>query len=84
MILLIALVESTAIYWIIVAMRIIWEKDMWALVSLWAWLSIWLTGLWVSLWMSFIARKAMEVIWEHTLENNKIIIPFTILWLELI
>ena len=84
MILLIALVESTAIYWIIVAMRIIWEKDMWALVSLWAWLSIWLTGLWVSLWMSFIARKAMEVIWEHTLENNKIIIPFTILWLALI
>jgi len=84
MILLIALVESTAIYWIIVAMRIIWEKDMWALVSLWAWLSIWVTGLWVSLWMSFIARKAMEVIWEHTLENNKIIIPFTILWLALI
>ncbi|RAL57769.1 hypothetical protein BLD25_00215 [Candidatus Gracilibacteria bacterium GN02-872] len=84
MILLIALVESTAIYGIIVAMRIIGEKDMGALVSLGAGLSIGLTGLGVSLGMSFIARKAMEVIGEHTLENNKIIIPFTILGLALI
>lgn len=84
MILLIALVESSAIYWIIIAIKILGDLNIGWLVAIWAALSIWLTWLWVSLWMSIIAKSTMEVIWNHWIENNKIVIPFTILWIALV
>jgi len=45
-ILWIALVESAVIYWLVIAFQILWNPDIWIYTSIWAWLAIWLTGLW--------------------------------------
>lgn len=84
MILFIALVESSAIYWLIVAMQIVWVKEIWSLVSIWAWLAIWLAGLWVAIWEWVIAKKSMEAMWNYGVSENKSIVPFTILWIALV
>ncbi len=84
MILFIALVESCAIFGLIIAFQILWNKEIWALVSAWVGLAIWLSWIWVSIWEWILVKKAMDGIWEHWLRDNKLIIPFSILWIALI
>lgn len=84
MILFIALVESVAIYWIIISLQILWAKEVTTMISIWASLSIWLAGLGGSLWMWYIARKAIWVFWNAQSSDTKIVVPFTILWIALV
>lgn len=49
-ILWLALVESAAIYWLIVSFQLLGSESIWLFSSIAAWLSIWLTGLWVWIW----------------------------------
>lgn len=84
MILFIALVESAAIYWIIVATQIVnAQATITTYAALWAWFAIWITGLWVAIAEWYIAKKAMWAIWEYGLETNKMLIPVTILSIAL-
>lgn len=48
-ILWIALVESSVIYWLVVAFQIL-NSDIWFYSSVWAWLAIWLDWLWAWWW----------------------------------
>lgn len=59
-ILWVALVESSAIYWLIVAFKIIWITDLTLNASIWAWLSIWLAWAWAWIWMWMLVSWALK------------------------
>lgn len=85
MILFIALVETSAIYWILVSFQILWAKDISTIASIWAAVAIWLAGLGGSIWMWMIARKAIWVFWEaKDSSETRIVVPFAILWIALV
>ncbi len=83
MVLFIALVESAAIYWLVVAFKIMWADDVstWSLV--WMWLSIWLAGLWVAIWMWILAKKSMKAMWNKP-EFSSLFLTITILGIALV
>lgn len=83
MILFIALVESAAIYWLIVAFQIIDNTSVSTGASLWSALAIWLAWFWVAIWEWLIARKAISVLGNPQNTDSKIVVPFTILWIAL-
>lgn len=64
MILFIALVESAAIYWLIVSFQILSWDIVW-LSAIWAWLAIWLAWLWVWVWEWIMSKKSIIVIWKR-------------------
>ncbi len=82
MVLFLALVEVTAIYWLIVALKIMWWWED-NLVYVWAWLAIWVAWLWVWIWRWYLSEKALDVMWQ----NPKMISYFltvSILWVALV
>jgi len=82
MVLFLALVEVTAIYWLIVALKVMWSWED-SLVHIWAWLAIWFAWLWVWIWRWYLSEKALDVMWQ----NPKMISYFltvSILWVALV
>lgn len=61
MVLFIALVESAAIYGLVVAFQILGADNLSMAAFVWMWVSIGFAGLWVSIWEWIIAEKSMEV-----------------------
>lgn len=83
MILFIALIESAAIYGLIVAFQVIatWiESQIWLI---WAGLAVWLAGLWVWIWEWFVAYNAIKAIWSDK-ENSNFYLTLSILWIALV
>jgi len=82
MVLFLALVEVTAIYWLIISLKILWWWEN-SLVYVWAWLAIWIAWLWVWIWRWYLSEKALDVMWQ----NPKMISYFltvSILWVALV
>lgn len=82
-ILWVALVESAAIYGLVVAFSIIWKSWLSWLAAIWAWLSIWITGFWAWYWEWKLISWAMEAI-NRNPENKAKIMAFMILFVALI
>ncbi len=61
MVLFVALVESAAIYWLVIAFRILGDVDFSSQAFIGMWLAVWLAWLWVSIWEWILANKSMEV-----------------------
>ena len=85
MVLFLALVESAAIYWLVVALMLLWIQ--WEAITLysgvWAWLAIWLAWLWAGIWEWIIAKKSLDLMWR----NQDLVWTFliiTILWVALV
>ena len=64
MILFLALIESAAIYGLVVSFQLLWWEISW-LSSIWAWLAIGLAGLWVWIGEWIMSKKSILVIWER-------------------
>lgn len=64
-ILFIALVESVAIYWLVVSSQILSQGDLGWLLALWASLAIWIGGIWVALWEWMLLNKSLDVIGKN-------------------
>lgn len=75
----IALVESAAIYWLVVANSI---SGLWLYWALWAWLAIWLTGLWAWLWEGILIWGALSSMVRNPSMKSKIM-TFMVLFLAL-
>lgn len=84
MVLFVALVEVTAIYWLIIAFRIIGaETPVDPMLALWAWVAIGLAWVWVAIGRWYMSEKSLEVMGQ----NPKMISFFltvSILWVALI
>ncbi len=83
MILFVALIESSAIYWFIISIQILQNENISWFLAIWASLAIWLVWIWVPIWEWILASKSILTIWEDE-ENARNIVPFTILWIALI
>ena len=83
MILFLALIESAAIYGLITSFQIITSENISAFYAIWAWLSIWLAGLWVWVGEWILARKSLEVMSED-IENNSFYLTISILGIALV
>lgn len=64
MVLFVALVESAAIYWLVIAFKIMWAEDMTSTAFVWMWLAVWLAWLWVAVWEWILAERAMGALWD--------------------
>lgn len=83
MILFVALIETSAIYGIIVSFKIMYELDIESFISIWAWLAIGLTWLWVPIGEAIIGRKTLLSL-DYTEDNSRLIIPLSILGIALV
>ena len=82
-ILWIALVESAAIYWFIVAFQILWNDSMTTSQSIWAWLAVWITAFWAWFWEWKLVSGAMTALTTNP-ENKNMILQFMILFIALV
>lgn len=82
-ILWVALIESAAIYALIVSFQILGAEWLSYFASIWAWLAIWLTWLWAWVWEWILIRGA---IWwmNNSPENKWKIMAFMVLFVALI
>ncbi len=86
MILFIALDETVAIYWLIVALQILGVDsasmtDPHMFIS--AALSVWLPWIAVGIWEWYVAKTAVENMWKNP-EISSILMVLTILWMALV
>lgn len=84
-ILWIALTESAAIYWLIIALQITWLDPAtfnWA-QAIWAWLAVWAAWAGSGLWEWMLVAWAMEAIFRNPAMKWKIM-TFMILFLALV
>jgi len=83
MILFLALIESAAIYGLIIAFQIIWSDNLTFFTAIWIGLSIWLAWLWVGIWEGLLWKKSLESI---SLNNSmqKFYLVSTILFIALV
>lgn len=86
MILFIALDETVAIYWLIVALQILGVDsasmtDPHVFIS--AALSVWLPWIAVGIWEWYVAKTAVENMWKNP-EISSILMVLTILWMALV
>jgi len=65
MVLFVALVESAAIYGLVIAFKILWDVDFTSQAFIGMWLAVWLAWLWVSIWEWMLAEKSMEMMWKQ-------------------
>ena len=82
-ILWIALVESSAIYWLIVAFRILWIDWLDSFAAIWAWLWVGLAWLWVWIWEWKAVWSALEAMNKDPDNKNKIM-TFMVLFIALV
>lgn len=82
-ILWVALIESAAIYWLIVAFSILSSETIWWVDAIWAWLSIWLTWFWAAIWEWLIMSKSLEAV-EKNPDNKTNVLQFMILFVALV
>ena len=83
MILFIALVESAAIYWLIIAFSVLsnpWDINI---AMIWAGLAIWLAWLWVGIWEWKVARNTLINISED-IKSSNFFLTVAILWIALV
>ncbi len=83
MILFLALVESAAIYWLIVSFQLLTNADISPYLSIWAWLAIWLSWLWVGIWEWILSAKSVSIMWKKP-ELKSYLLTITILWIALV
>lgn len=83
MILFLAMVESSAIYWLIVAFQLLSKLDLSPFLAIWAWLSIWFAWLWVWIWEWLLSRRSLIIIWEKP-ELTNYLLPITVLGIALV
>lgn len=82
-ILWVALVESAAIYGLVVAFSIIGSESITGMASIWAWLAIWITGFGAWIWEWKLISGAMEAM-NRNPENKNKIMAFMVLFVALI
>ncbi len=82
MILFIALIESVAIYGLVVSTQILGTPEISWFIAIWAWLAVWLAWLWVWVWEGILSSYSMEVIWKKSNMHNTFL-TITILWVAL-
>ncbi len=78
-----ALVESAAIYWFIVAYQIIWAEGMTAAKSIWAWCAVWFTAFGAWYWEWKLVSWALESL-ARAPEKKALIMQFMILFVALV
>lgn len=78
-----ALVESAAIYWLIVAFNILSNEWLSLYLSLWAWFAIWLTWLWAWVWEWLLIKWAIEAM-NTSPETKWKIMAFMVLFVALV
>ena len=83
MILFLALVESSAIYGLIVAFQIMHTSELNWFLAIWSWLAIGLAWLWVWIWEWILAQKSLHVMWKKQ-ELQSYFLTVTILWIALV
>lgn len=83
MILFLALVESSAIYGLIIAFQLLSKLDISPFLSVWAWFAVWFAWLWVWIWEWLLSRKSLLVIWDKP-ELTSYLLPITVLWIALV
>lgn len=82
MVLFVALVEVTAIYWLIIAFKILGEGTE-NMVHLWAWLAIWIAWVWVAIWRWYLSEKSLEVMGQNP-RMISFFLTISILWVALV
>ncbi len=82
-ILWVALIESAAIYGLIVAFQILSIENLSPLASLWAWLAIWFTGWWAWVWEGLLIKWAIDSI-NRSPETKGKSMAFMVLFVALI
>jgi F0F1-type ATP synthase membrane subunit c/vacuolar-type H+-ATPase subunit K len=82
-ILWVALVESAAIYGLVVAFSILWTEWLTWMAALWSGLAIGFTGMWAWIWEGLLVWWALEAI-NRNPENKGKIMAFMVLFLALI
>ena len=79
----IALVESAAIYWLILSMQLLNSTATLELAAIGIGLAIWLAGLWVWIWEGKMVSWALQAMKQNP-ESKRKIMTFMILFLALI
>ena len=79
----IALVESAAIYWLIIAFQIMDMTLADNMLAIGAWLAVWLAGLWVWIWEWIMIWWALEAMWVWRVNRSKIL-TYMILFIALV
>lgn len=82
-ILWIALVESAAIYWLIIAFWILSSDTINWYQAIWAWLAIWLTWFWSGYWEWKMVWKALNAV-NRNPENKTNVLQFMVLSVALL
>jgi len=82
MILFLALVESAAIYGLVISFQMLWKESLDWLQAIWTWLAVWVAWLWVWVWEWLLAKKSMENIGKNFKMANYFL-TVTILWIAL-
>ncbi len=83
MILYIALVESAAIYWLIVGLQILSLGNIIGYVAIWSWLAIWLAWLWVGIWEGILSWRSLSVISKRP-SLSMFFLTIAVLWIALV
>ena len=78
-----ALVESAAIYWFIVAFQIVWTDGMTAAKAIWAWLAVWIPAFWAWYGEWMLVSWALESL-ARAPEKKATIMQFMILFIALV
>ena len=82
-ILWIALTESAAIYWLIIALNIIWNPWLAAMQAVWAGLAVWVAGAGAGIWEWLAAWQALTAICRNP-DNKWQVLTFMILFIALV
>jgi F-type H+-transporting ATPase subunit c len=83
MILFIALIESVAIYGLVVATQILQTPEISWIIAIGAWLAVGLSALWVWIWEWTLSEYSMDVIWKKS-SLQGLFLTTTILWIALV
>ncbi len=82
-ILWIALVESTVIYWLIIAFQMMWKEWLDWITAIWAWIAIGLTWFWAWYWEWKLVSETLQAV-NRNPENKWKALIFMMLFITLI